>query len=926
MKWLALLSLLSLLSLPAVASAKGRGVEVRLTTDRLRETKPGQILIAAFLVKNDLSQSALFEEKVILPEGWQIIGPRPDSFFLSDKGEEVSLIAFLVPSDAKAGRYEVTYQVRRREHYESADEETFEVVVLPVVKVIFFLIQTPQRAIAGESFSLSLMLVNSGNSPVQLTLKVKGVPDYPTKVTPAEVNLAVGDRQEVTVTMKTDPKITRGATCLLWVEARNPQGEKVAVQLVSVEILPRAMVAPDLYERLPAYWRLSGGLSEDGRVEFQNKFSGAGYLDPEKKEHFEFYASLPDVPGINSSGKRDEYRFAYRNQNLALFLGDQHYRLSRLTEWYRYGRGAGVDFRSGWLKMGGFYLTDRWEEPAERATAGYLGCQLGEKVGLQINFLEKEQGNNKSQLISWEANLKPLPGSELEWEHAFNHRGSGDDQNNQAYRLAYKGEISDVVYYAFERIYAEPNYDGYYRDVDYKSATTTFKLTRNLRGFLSYYGWQNNLGLDPSQTDARNEERHAAGLTYSGPKNLQISLSYEDARWQDYLLPSDYNYQEKFLRLGLSRSYGWGSLQAYLESGYQEDRLLSKTSSVLTRYSLYSYFRPRPNQSYALYFHTQPSGSTGNPESTSDIGASLRWYLNRNLRWELSWQKNGFGSRWNDITQITSDLSYTFPRIPSLSLRVRYWADSKGSDSWSAFCAYTIPLGIPIRKKKNVGIIKGRIYDTQKPDKPGIARAIIFAGEAAAVSNKNGFFVLPALPTGVYNLWVETHSIGIKRTTLEPLPLKVEVKPGKASVVEIGVVDSAQIFGRVFCYPVNGNNFKNGFIENPLNNGSIETPLNNKPHEQPLSNILVELANGKDVQRRLTDSQGRFVFDDLRPNHYTVKVCVESLPAYHYLDPAEKEVIIQLKAGEEKEVLVKVMLRQRKIEIIDHGEIETIFR
>ncbi|MCK4496044.1 MAG: hypothetical protein KAU91_06810 [Candidatus Aminicenantes bacterium] len=84
-----------------------------------------------------------------------------------------------------------------------------------------------------------------------------------------------------------------------------------------------------------------------------------------------------------------------------------------------------------------------------------------------------------------------------------------------------------------------------------------------------------------------------------------------------------------------------------------------------------------------------------------------------------------------------------------------------------------------------------------------------------------------------------------------------------------------------------------------------------------LANTFVEIINGLDVQRRVTDNKGRFCFEDLCPGRWTLRVYDTNMPEFHYL---EKETFeFELKAGDKKEIEVRVLPRSRPIRIIEKG-------
>jgi hypothetical protein len=69
-----------------------------------------------------------------------------------------------------------------------------------------------------------------------------------------------------------------------------------------------------------------------------------------------------------------------------------------------------------------------------------------------------------------------------------------------------------------------------------------------------------------------------------------------------------------------------------------------------------------------------------------------------------------------------------------------------------------------------------------------------------------------------------------------------------------------------------------------------------------------------------TASAGRFDFTGLRPGHWTVRVYPEGLPHYYFLEA--EAIVADLAAGDETLMTFRILPRQRRINIMDEGEIK----
>jgi hypothetical protein len=75
----------------------------------------------------------------------------------------------------------------------------------------------------------------------------------------------------------------------------------------------------------------------------------------------------------------------------------------------------------------------------------------------------------------------------------------------------------------------------------------------------------------------------------------------------------------------------------------------------------------------------------------------------------------------------------------------------------------------------------------------------------------------------------------------------------------------------------------------------------------------------EEVFHALTDEEGRFVFDGLRPGKYKLKVYDNNLPELHAFEKDTFE--FELKPGSQEKVEIKVFPIIRAIQIIQQGEV-----
>jgi len=805
--FISFLCFLPLLFSLSLAEDGGYGVQVRSASPELVEVEPGRIVTGSFLVTNDTEEEEEFIEELKLPADWQEI--ISDEFPLRLKPEEkrVRVVAFLVPLASPADRYQVSYSIRSQRDYNITKSDSISVVVLPLIKLEILVEEKPEAVIAGEEYKVKFLLVNKGNTKTKVKLKAKSNPVYPLEIEPSQVTLDLKESQTIGLEVKTDEKLNKRIKNVLEIKAETEESKNGAVsirQTVSVAIIPKVTGELDPYHKLPVKIGLIGA-GKDKQTGFQIEFSGWGSLDEEGKRKVEFLFRGPDIQDISRHGKRDEFRLSYRQKHIDLHFGDRSYSLSPLTQRFSYGRGVEADIHLGKFGLGAFYVEDRWKNPKSKRAGTYLGYRFSSKFNIKGNVLSKREGETFSswgdgqELYSVQAEIKPSKTMNLELEFGSCQKDRQETLGDLAFRVNLDGQLSKKISYSFEKIYADPEYFGYYKDVNYTTGVITFPIYHKLRGNLSYRTYENNLDLDSTEDIANREKSYQASILYSFPFGTHLSLKYEDLIREDYALPANYDYQEKTLELGLVQTFGKFSLSTHMERGEFKDRLLAKINDDLERYNLYASFRPNQRQNYSFFARIGHNNFTQNPEWTRSAGISTRWYIKDKFAFSLNYRKDNAGSeKAQERDDLFSTFTYTLKNNHILTLRAQWSKYEQKKNGESSFLLmYTIPFKLPISKKKSIGTLKGKVHDEEKTGKPPIPEVILTAHGATAITNENGQFIFPSLLPGAYYLRVEKNTIGLNRVTNQKMPIIIDVKGGEVTEIEIGVVTSCGISGGV---------------------------------------------------------------------------------------------------------------------------------
>ena len=928
------LNLLLLSAVCALAQGKGYGVEVRPMVPPLVEANPGEIVSLSFVVENMTGKEETFEESLALPEAWHAITP-PDVFTLREGEETMRVLAFQVSATADAREYPITYSVRSKRDYAIRDETTVRLSVFAVSDIKFFLESAPDTVMSGESYEIRARLANGGNATLAVVVSARSTSKYPiTFLSEEELTLSPGESAPVALLVQTPSKLAKSARHIVILEASSKEDPSVRTSLsVATEVLSQKAEI-DLYHRIPATLtlRAMGERNGDDSDGFDVEFKGKGTLEEGGRKRVEFLFRGPDTQDKGLYGERDEYYMNYFDPNLDLRLGDQSYGLSRLTSYSRYGRGVEAKYhpeeRS--FGFGSYYLENRFTLPDWEEKGVYVGGALSSSAKLKLNYLRKERDSYKNtprikdDVYSIEGEFNPVGDMRLGLEYAEGERKKGGRKyEDEAYRAELSGSLGETRYY-FSKTHAEPDFYGYYNDSDYMSSSFNFPLSSRMRGYVSYSGYETNLDkrLDKGDTSTK-ETLFQTGINYSLSQGWYARFAYDNFSRKDRIYPSKYDIKEEAYRLSVGRSAGNFNYRVEARYADQYDRIRGISASPWN-YSFYASYMPSDELFLTFYGGFGDNAAIRGSRLLSDqdnLGFSFRWLATEQLTLSGWYTKYNFDSKRPESDQYSFELKYMMPDESYWTFKIRRydWEYSEYVET-DYLISYSIPIGIPVGKKKSLGMLIGRVWTAQEEGKAPLTNAVVTLNGSKVATDASGRFTFAA-PPGEYLLDVSRASIGLGNTAAEKLPMKVSVEAGETANVELTIVEAAVLSGQVVldvdesAYGPNYNELVVvGEPNNNATNGSAEVP-------KVFRGILVELSRDDEVIRTMSDDEGKFTFMELRPGTWKFKVYDYNIPAYHYIQNPEMD--ITLLPGEKKDITVKVVPKKREIKILEEGVISS---
>ncbi len=909
----------------AGGDGKGHGVEVLPVTGSESLVEPGRILSVSFRVANRTGEQVEVEESWELPDGWDLVVPA--GRMVLEPGEtRVQLAAVGIPHGAAAGTYELTYRVTDLNDPTIHDFESFQVQVKRVTGLRLELVEPPAMVVAGETVTAQVVLINEGNAPLRARLSAESRVGYACEIEPRSVDLSPYGRETLTVQVSTDSTTRRPDRQIVTLVAEEAGlGKGVSARLaLPVETVPRADVRPSLFETIPTTVT-ARGFVDNGTPGYQLEWRGSGTFGEHHEREVDFLFKGP-APNLDTTllGVRDEYRLTYRSPLVDVMVGDQSYRLSRLTEQSQYGRGGGVNFHPGPVTAGIFYAEPRWGMVDPYQLGAWSGVKLGKWMELKLNALS--QGDSFESTVtsfdqgvaSVDGTLYPVENNRIEFEYAASGNLGKGAFDASAHRIEAFGTYGDRLAYNASLIHAEPGFTGYFKDMNYFLANVTYDYKDRYRLWGYAQSTRRNLDLDPDKGPSMAEKRVQLEARCINQQGWCVGGGYQFLSSVDRATPSTRDsLQNRLTARALRAGRDW-TVDARAAIGFRTDRLEQETGFV-QEYQAIARYQFRSERSVALSGRLAHDTLEDRPlrDATRSLGLQVNWAFSDTFGVDAVFLRAAgvTGSSQADLR-----LRYQWPRVATLALRGTYsGVDNSSTARYAVLLEVSRDLGVPVARKKSAGAVRGRVYDLEAPGKPGIEGVVVRMAGAVAITDRSGRFTLHAVSPGTHLLTVDSHTLGLDRILENGSEgIQVTVEAGRVARVALGVQRGATFTGSVRLYPDPEAAGTTATVQSlddlyVLGDG---VPEKVDADGRPLPSIAVRLRNDDgDVVERYTDERGVFVFRGLKPGLWRVEVLEYNLPPQHYVE--NPVLSVGLEAGKTVEVQFKVFPRKRKIHMLE---------
>ena len=888
------LRLLLLLILFASFYVKAEDVTFKILNNVINEVNAGASvnLMAQFV--NAGNQQRTVEVRMKSDnEAWKVLNDYSSLVLPAEKTTR-KVIGIFVPNNQTAGIVPVLLEVIDKSSGTVIASESYKFSIQHRYKLDIEVVRAPKQLFSGDTASVTFLLQNGSNTDVETEFTIRVGSEVKTE----KIKLA----KEAAFLYTYPIKISKNQTS-------NEQRSYMAnVSIVDKpETATSAYVSIDVFkmgqEKFDEYNRYNVNISSVGAVTSaygkpmysgMYDIQGSGLLgSAEKNRRLDFKVRGPNRNANPLFGLNDEYTATYSTKKLRISVGDNSYGLSNLTESSRYGLGVGLDLNFNKLSFGGFYSVPRYYPLIRQTYSGLSTFAWNEKNQIQAGYLVKvDTLDNKINLVSLSAKNQFVKWMNSILEFSL---GNANKSIYKAYRVGVSVNakwISSSVDYT----YADKDFPGYFSNAQRINSSVSF-FVKPISFSLSYNNSRANQALDTLVSKPPISESAGINTSVTFLKYFSLNVGGVMSSSKEDSPNPLFDYQRYNARVGLVSQFKNFSISLQGDGGKIRNYLVDQgitmtdffTANMSTNLSLEKLITANGNLSYQM----GQKGITG--AETIYYGVGLTTNFLKNYALSFTYNSN---FEWmyytSDRNLLSLSLNADFTENDKLTLSTNYnlLKNTLDNKTFNAQVRYTHILRVPISKRKDVGAVEGKLINKGVDKISGIR---VNVGGRIAITDKDGKFKIGGLPLGPQTLVIDAASFGLHTIAEKSGPYIIEIIPAKTAYFELAVTKSARIQGE-FKVQEDQRSTEKGFIQ----------------VSERLERLVVEASSENEMYRVLSDVNGGFSFENLRPGIWEVKVYPNGLPkGYNLLTP---QFTITLAPEQDERIVVKLEKKARQIQ------------
>ncbi|MFC0429075.1 COG1470 family protein [Chryseobacterium scophthalmum] len=863
--------------------------------------KPGTTTSISFTIENKNSVAKAYNLKAETSNNFIIPILKNGEITVSPNESKIYIVPLQIATETPQGKYSVLLQGTEITTGENIIE-TAELLVSGNRKLSLTLLDSPEFVKAGETIQSTFLLKNHGNVSENLILESKNaVIDLG-----ATLILAPSESKKITVSKRTPSDLGKNEYQNLNLSVfskDNPQENQTAYS--SVKIISVKPVEEDVFHRFPVLASVSMiGMQNRGRYDsgFQGELYGKGSLDDENKNLLEFHAVTKNPVEFNSFTQYEEYFVNYKRENFWVHLGDKNYFASFLTEYARYGRGAEIRFDLKKISFGGFYNHPRFFRDIKDEFNVYSKLKIGKQSEITAGYLYKIPRTESTDVIltnmriDSNAYLPYLTGKfninknlEISGETSYSKTAKTDGTAFMIQTIANYERVKGNVMY----MRASPEYAGYFNNTSNININLQYQLSKQIHFIANYVQDAKNFQRDTLFLAAPYRKYLQYGIQYKYSKNGNVIFYGGTQRYEDRLMPKEFDYNDRFFKLSVNQQIGIFQLNVEGQLGKTENYLtgVSGNSSFYTANISFDKFKTSFNiyGSYALTSRYQLQN-----QRQFYFGARILNRFSDKTQFSLFYQNNYMPEDYytdRNLFELLFQQQIFSKHEIGVSARYNLQRGELGNKDFIFSLRYTLKMNIPTQKIAEYTTLSGNIKNLGVKKVDGIR---LIMGNHLSITDRNGNYLFKNVNPGDYVLEIDRSTTDINDIADQNVPASL-VLTDKENIFNFGLTSAAKIQGKI------------DYTENENRLSFAQLSTKKKKNE----NVIVEVSNGNQTFRKIALLGDSFDFTYLRPGDWKVKVYRNGLDKRYKIPIDHFE--FNLQSAETKNVTINIIKQSSEI-------------
>jgi hypothetical protein len=870
-------------------------LEIRLLNEKRKEMAAGSTSNVLIMLINNTGTTKEVQLKLNTPDNsWRQVTDY-SSILIEKNSVSNKIISIHIPESIKAGDYFIELEAFEKPGNQPFGKVNIPIYVQPRYEIRVDKLKASRFLFSGDTVGVKFLISNLSNLEVKVAATIISDKKLEIRNFRIPMDSTILTNVSVSIPKKlsnyTQLNITLSASI-----ADKPESESSGSY--SFDIIPSGNVKFDGYNRMPV--KVSGifaTTNRKGKRDYGTMFDirGGGLLSETKNQKLEFHLRGPDRGGNPILGLDDEYYLTYSTPRTEIFLGDNNYRLSDLTESSRSGRGIKLQYNFDKLSVGSFFHLPRYYPEIKQIFSFYSNYRINQKFRFSTGYLTKiDTTNEKAHLLTISGLINPFSWITTEFELV-----AGLKQDKMTKALRATSNINFSVFTShFSFTGAEQGFPGYFSNSMYISSGITASLKKKLGLSLNYDLNRSNLALDTLYANAPYSKNINFMTSYRMNPNNSISFGVYMIGQEDRAAIPLFNYNKYSGRLSLQNKFWRINLNLQGELGKITNFLGANDGDMTDFYNGYFSFKYAFNESLSASGFVNYQGGqqyliTGFHRFY--YGGSLQASLKKKMYVSLDYQSNyELKEYFRERSLLSFQMHHQLNPNHEFELSTNYNLAKNSLDKkeLSIQFRYTYTINLPLSKKKNIGSLTGKVINMGGIEH---VEGIIFnLNGNITMTDKNGNFKFPMVKTGTYILAMDESDVRLNTIASVPGPYRVTIESGKETRFEISLTQSARIQGRLVIREDQKSGQKGYF-----------------PVKEEIDKLIIEASGGTETFRILTQRDGSFSFEDLRPGNWRIKVYSNGIPQGYQLE--SDQFNFNLTPGKEENLDVIIYKKSREV-------------